>query len=68
MRQMMEFLAVGGELSQARESGDLASGCEAFRKLMAYTYDRSREQATYWERVNTALEAEAKRLGIVLEQ
>lgn len=68
MRLMMQFLAVGGELAEARESGDNFKGCNALRKLMAFEHDKSRQQAAYWDRVNAALEAEAKRLGIGLEQ
>jgi len=68
MRQMMEFLAIGGELAEARESGDAAKSCEALRKLMTFEHAKSRQQVAYWDRVNTALEAEAKRLGIGLEQ
>ena len=68
MRQMMEVLAVGGELSAAREGGNAGKGCEAFRKLMVFTHDRSRQDAAYWNRVNVAVEAEAKRLGVDLGQ
>lgn len=67
MRQMMQFLAIGGELAAARENGDAAKSCEAMRKLMAFEQEKSRQQVAYWTRVNAALEAEAKRLGIGLD-
>jgi hypothetical protein len=68
MRLMMQFLAIGGELAEARERGDALKSCEGLRKLMAFEHDKSRQQVAYWDRVNAALEAEAKRLGIGLEQ
>lgn len=68
MRLMMQFLAIGGELAAARESGDAAKSCEAMRKLMAFEHEKSRQQVAYWTRFNAALEAEARRLGIGVEQ
>jgi len=67
MGLLMRFLAVGRELADARESGDALKSCDALRKLMVFEHDKSRQQAAYWSRVNTALEAEAKRLGIALD-
>ena len=67
MTRMMQFLALGGELSKAREAGDKFASCDALRRLMAFEYQGHQAKWAYWERVNAALEAEAKRLGIALD-
>lgn len=67
MGRMMQFLALGGELAKAREAGDKFASCDALRQLMAFEYQGHQAKWAYWSRVNTALEAEAKRLGIALD-
>lgn len=67
MTRMMQFLALGGELAKAREAGDKFASCDALRRLMAFEYQGHQAKWAYWSRVNTALEAEAKRLGIALD-
>lgn len=68
MGQMMGFLAAGGDMMKAQEAGNAVAACEAMRRVMGFTYDKARQGWAYWSRVNAALEGEAKRLGVAVEQ
>lgn len=67
MRMTMELLGIMGEVAEAREHGDQRGSCLALRKMMVFESAKNKAEADFWQRVNTALEAEAKRLGVVLD-
>ncbi|MCU0733286.1 MAG: hypothetical protein MUE84_17120 [Hyphomonas sp.] len=67
VESMMQMLVHTVAFGEARERGDGQAACEAMRQVILMEHARNRTEIVYWEKVNTALEGEAKRLGVALD-
>lgn len=65
--KMMQMLVPVTAFANAREQGNGEAACEAMRQVLVAETKQSLADIAYWDKVNAALEAEAKRAGAALE-
>ena len=67
LASMLGFLADAGEMIRAEEDGEKVRSCRLMLEMAGKQREKNAEAVARLDKINTALEAEARRLGIPLD-